>query len=52
MNKKEILCAGCEAESYIESDGDIHFCPHCGCDVLDEEVDWDEEDLEELEEDN
>lgn len=44
MNKEEITCPSCEAESYIESDYEIYFCPHCGSDIsIDEDYDWDEE---------
>lgn len=52
MNKEEVSCQSCEAESYIESDAEIYFCPHCGSDLdIEEEYDFDEE-QEELDEDN
>ena len=44
MNKEEVTCPSCEAESYIESDSEIYFCPHCGSDLdIEEEFDFDEE---------
>jgi ribosomal protein L37AE/L43A len=52
MNKEEIVCPSCEAESYIESDNEIYFCPHCGSDIADDDdYDWDEEEPNGLDED-
>lgn len=45
MNKEEIVCPLCEAESYIESDSEIYFCPHCGSDLAEDLDEW-EDDIE------